>query len=163
MSNPNLMVPWLNAAHAMEKAQLPILEAHARQAQDHPLIAARLEEHLEQTRNHVLAMEGCVGRLAHPTSTVKAHIGTLLGTLQVMSSGVLGDAVVRNFLAGYAAEKYEIGVYRALIALASEMGDAETAEVCQRILREEEDMARWIEEQIPTVVRETLRLRSASH
>lgn len=162
MSNQNLLVPWLNDAYAMENALIRILEAHAEQAASQPLVNARLTEHLEQTKRHALAIKGCVERLDHRTSALKAGAGSVLGTLQVLSTGVLGDALLRNFLADYAAEKYEIAYYRALIAAASEMGDVQTVEVCQGILREEEDMARWLEEQTETIVHETLRQKAGA-
>jgi ferritin-like metal-binding protein YciE len=146
----------------METAIVQIVEAHVAHAADQPLVSARLEEHLEQTRQHAMAIKGCIERLDHRASVVKAGVGSILGTLQAISTGILGDALLRNLLADYAAEKYEIGMYRALIAAASEMGDVETVEVCQRILREEEDMAGWIEEQLASVVHETLRQKTAA-
>lgn len=41
----------------------------------------------------------------------------------------------------YVFEHHEIACYRSLIGAAEELGDAETAELCTEILREEEAMA----------------------
>ena len=82
--------------------------------------------------------------------------------MQAITTGIFGDALVKNFLADYAAEKFEIASYKALITAASELGDVQTVEVCQDILREEEDMARWLEDNLNTVVWETLQQKASS-
>jgi len=46
--------------------------------------------------------------------------------------------------------------YRALIAAAQDLGDQETASMCQQILQDEEEMARFLDQNLPTVVRETM-------
>jgi len=40
--------------------------------------------------------------------------------------------------------------YTILIATAEALGDTETQLVCEQILREEENMGRWLEENLPT-------------
>ena len=162
MPNENILVPWLNDAYAMESALIQILQSHAKQAEGHPLIAAKLEEHLEQTRNHALSIKGCVERHGHHTSGFKSGAGSLLGALQALATGIFGDALVKNLLADYSAEKFEIISYRALITAASDMGDQQTVEVCQGILVEEEQMARWIEDNLSAVVLETLQQKAAT-
>lgn len=48
-------------------------------------------------------------------------------------------------------EHMEIAAYKVLIAAAEACGDAETSAVCQRILAEEEAMAKWLSENIGDV------------
>ena len=162
MTSENVLVPWLDDAHAMEHALVQVFEAHFNQAAEQPVVAARLEEHIAATRRHELAIKGCIERLAHRPSVLKAGAGSILGTLQTLSTGILGDAVLRNFLADYAAQKYQIAFYKVVMAAAADMGDVTTLQTCQEILREEQDMAAWIEREIPTVVRDTLRQKAAS-
>jgi len=64
---------------------------------------------------------------------------------------------VKNALADYAAENFEVASYTALVTAAQEMGDAQTAMVCQQILLEDEEMARWLQQNLPTLVQETMR------
>jgi ferritin-like metal-binding protein YciE len=158
----NLLEPWLNYAYAMENAVIEVFELHHKQASEHPTLGVRLESHLDATKRHALAIKGCLERLNQRVSPLKAGTASLIGTLQAVATSLLGDPMLRNLLADYSAQKYQIGVYRALRAVATELGDVETAQVCQEILREEEDMARWLGELLPTVAVETLRQKAAS-
>jgi ferritin-like metal-binding protein YciE len=45
----------------------------------------------------------------------------------------------------------EIASYKVLIAAAEAAGDMQTARTCEQILKEEEAMARWMEEHLPTL------------
>jgi ferritin-like metal-binding protein YciE len=49
-------------------------------------------------------------------------------------------------------EHFEIACYRGLITAAEELGEGRVADTCRRILRDEEQMAAWLQEQVPTVV-----------
>ena len=61
--------------------------------------------------------------------------------------------LVKNFLADYASEHFEIACYRSLITAADECDQSDIADICTEIMGEEEAMAEWIEEQIPEVTR----------
>jgi ferritin-like metal-binding protein YciE len=50
----------------------------------------------------------------------------------------------------------EIASYKALIIAANDVGQPGIADACQGILQDEENMARWLDEQMPTIVREAL-------
>jgi ferritin-like metal-binding protein YciE len=97
-------------------------------------------------------MKGCIERLGGSTSTVKSGLSAVMGTVQGMSTGMAKDASVKNVLADYSSEHFEIASYRSLIAVAQ--ADLETARVCQDIRRDEESMASWLAQQIPTVTLE---------
>lgn len=83
-------------------------------------------------------------------------MGRLTGAMNSVVSGPFDDEVVKNSLSDYAAENLEIASYRAIIALARELGDRETALLCEQILWEEEEMAAWLEEHLPRSVRQTV-------
>ena len=76
--------------------------------------------------------------------------------MQGLASGPARDTAIKDCLAGIAAEHFEIACYRSLIAAAEQLGDMETASTCRGILREEEEMARWLETQLPTVTQHEL-------
>jgi ferritin-like metal-binding protein YciE len=50
----------------------------------------------------------------------------------------------------------EIASYRILVNASRQVGDEQTASVCEQILKEEEDMANWLQENIPTLTRQYL-------
>jgi ferritin-like metal-binding protein YciE len=146
------LLSWLNDAYSMEKGQIQVLENHVKDAQDHPEVHRKLAEHLELTRRHADMVEQCVARLGGSTSSVKTAMGTVAGFFQGRSTGAAPDEMVKNALSDYAAEHFEIACYRALITGARAVGMAEIAQVCEQILRDEEDMARWLESRLPMVV-----------
>lgn len=147
------LIAWLNDAYAMEQALIPVLENHAKDAEDFPEVAAADRRHLEETRRHAELVRGCIERLGESPSTAKSLLGQMLGAGQSVATGAFRDEVVKNFLSDYAAENFEIASYRALIAAARAVGDEETARVCEEILRDEERdeerMAAWLTESLP--------------
>ena len=122
----------------------------------HPELARKISEHLELTRRHADMVEQCIARLGGSTSTLKTAMGTVSGFFQGRSTGVAPDELVKTALSDYAAEHFEIASYRALIAAARALGQNEIVQICEDILRDEEDMARWLEKQLPMMVQEYL-------
>jgi ferritin-like metal-binding protein YciE len=156
MTGPDLLIAWLNDAHGMENALIQILEHQVKDAQDYPQVQAHLQMHLEQTRRHAQLVKDCVERLGGSTSALKTGMATLFGQMQAVSTGAAKDEMVKNALADYAAENFEVASYTALVTAAQALNDQQTAQVCQQILREDEAMARWLEQNLPMLVQQTL-------
>ena len=156
MTGKDLVIAWLNDAHGMENALVQILEHQIKDAKDYPQVQAKLQQHLEQTRRHAELVKGCVENLGGKTSTMKTGMATLFGQMQALSTGAAKDEMVKNALADYAAENFEVASYTALVRAAQELGDQQTARVCQQILQEDEEMALWLRQNLPTLVQQTL-------
>lgn len=156
MAQNELYMSWLNDAYSLEQSLIQTLENHASQAKEHPQVQARIQQHIEETRRHGDLVKGCIERLGGSTSTVKSGMSSVMGTVQGMSTGVSSDALVKNALADYSSEHFEIASYTSLINAAQALGDQETARICQDILQDEIAMANWLEQQIPTVTVEML-------
>lgn len=151
------LIAWLTDAHAMELALVKVLENHAKDAERHPDIRARDEEHLAETRTHASQVERCLELLgAEKPSAVKNMMGTAMGKMQGAMSGPFGDEIMKNFLSDYAGEHMEIACYRALIVAADEIGETEVSEICGEIIADEEAMAEWLEERLPEITRLSL-------
>jgi ferritin-like metal-binding protein YciE len=150
------LVAWLNDAYSMENALVQTLENHADDAKNHPQMEARIRRHIEETRHHAELVESCVRRLGADTSTMKNIAGTLFGTMQGIATGMYEDELVKNALMDFAAEQFEIACYKALIVAAEDLGDHETAHICRTILRDEEEMAGFLSQNLPMIVHETL-------
>jgi ferritin-like metal-binding protein YciE len=76
--------------------------------------------------------------------------------MQALSTGPAKDELLKNALADYAAENFEVASYTALVPAAQALNDQQTATVCQQILQEDEAMARWLQQNLPTLVQQTL-------
>jgi ferritin-like metal-binding protein YciE len=157
MRDPNeTLIGWLNDAYAMEKGLVQVLENHANDVKDHPEAYRKITQHLEQTRLHADRVEQCIARLGGSTSNLKSAMGSVMGFFQGRSTGVAPDELVKNGLSDYAAEHFEIASYRALIVAARALGQNEIVQALEENLRDEEDMARWLEKQLPMMVQEYL-------
>jgi ferritin-like metal-binding protein YciE len=152
------LISWLNDAYSLERSLVEVLENHAKDARDsnHPEAARRITQHLEETKMHAERVKDCVERLGGSTSSVKTAMGKVTGFFQGLSTGAAPDEMVKNGLSDYAAEHFEIASYRALIAAATALGETGVASICQDILRDEENMAKWLESQLPMMVQEYL-------
>jgi ferritin-like metal-binding protein YciE len=148
------VIQWLRDAHAMETAQLTVLEHHARDAKTHPEMQARIEEHRQETRRQADLLEGCLKRHGESTSGLKSAMGQVAGFFKSISTAAAKDELVKNCLADYAAEHFEIACYKSLISAAQAASDHETARICEQILQEEQRMATWLEQNIPMVTQE---------
>jgi ferritin-like metal-binding protein YciE len=163
MSHQEKLIAWLNDALSMEHSLIQVLDDHAKEAKDHPVVQTRIQEHVEETRRHADLVKGCIERLGSSPSTVKSGMGTVMGAVQGKTTILAEDKLVKNAIADYASEHMEIASYQALVTAALQIGDQQTATVCQDILRDEAEMARWLEQQLPVVVKETVRQEISSH
>jgi ferritin-like metal-binding protein YciE len=150
------LIAWLNDAYSMERSLAKVLENHAEDARGLPDVREKDMQHLYETRRHAEKVERCLGFLGQKPSTVKSVMGTVMGKAQSVASGMFGDEIIKNFISDYAMEHFEIACYRALIAAADEAGRPEIVQICEEILREEQAMARWLEQRIPDIAKMTV-------
>src|SRR5436190_17521016 len=108
MAHQDLFMAWLNDAYGMENSLVQVLQNHAKDAQDHPQMQAKIQEHLDKTRQHAELVKGCVERLGGSTSALKTGMANIMGVVQGLSTGAAEDELVKNGIADYAAENFEI-------------------------------------------------------
>lgn len=155
MSSEDLVVAWLKDAHAMESTLVNTLNNHARDAKDHPEVETRIRQHAVQTQRHADLIRQCLDRHGHSPSGAKNMLGRLAGLVGNMHSATR-DEILKNCLQDVAAEHFEIACYRSLITAARAIGDSHTAQVCEEILHDEQQMAEWLEQNIPALTTEQL-------
>lgn len=156
MSSKEQLTTWLNSAYGMEQNLEKVLENHAKDTEPHPEMHERIEQHLAETRRHADLVKQCLEILGEKPSSMKSAMGSIMGTVQGASTGMFKDELVKNVLADFASEHFEIAAYRSLIVAAEDLGQPEIARICREILSDEEAMARWLGEQIPEATRMTL-------
>lgn len=152
MAHNKTFISWLQNAYGLERELLQVLEAHHDQAEGHPDVQARIKKHLAETKSHEEKIESCLRDLDVEPSDVKAVWGGLKGNLGGAMSGLSDDRLVQNGMADYATEYYEIAMYSALIEAAQNLGHPEIADACKEIREEEQDMADWLEANLPKAV-----------
>jgi ferritin-like metal-binding protein YciE len=140
----------------MENGLIEILEHQVGDAENYPAIQTKLQEHLQQTRQHAEIVKGCIERMGGDVSTLKAGMASFMGKIQALSTGAAQDEMMKNALQDFAAENFEVASYTALAAAAMQVGEVEVATACQGILREDRAMAQWIEQNLATMAGTTI-------
>ena len=153
MDSRRQIIAWLNDAHAVEQSLENVLQLQSKSAADNPELRERLDQHLAETRGHAERVRNALESLGEKPSALKSLAGGFMGIMQGVSTSVFRDEVLKNIIANYAMEHFEIACYRSLRVAANEAGLTEIAEMCEAILAEETAMAEWLEEQIPDMTR----------
>lgn len=156
MSSRDKLITWLNDAYAMEQALEETLQRHAKDAEGHQEMQSRIQRHIEETRNQADTVRGCIESLGGKVSGSKSAFGNMFGAMQGMANKPMQDTVIKNSLADYAAEHFEIASYQALINASKAIGENDIAEKLTGILHQEQDMAQFLEEKLPGAVREVV-------
>jgi ferritin-like metal-binding protein YciE len=150
------LMAWLRDAHAMEKQAETMLSAMAGRIENYPDVKTKIEAHLAETSRQADMLQSCIERRGGDTSTLKDLMGKFMAMGQGMSGAFVDDEIVKGSMASYTFEQMEIAAYKVLIAAAEACSDPETSAVCQRILQEEEAMAKWLAENLPGVTEKFL-------
>jgi ferritin-like metal-binding protein YciE len=86
----------------------------------------------------------------------------VMGNLAAMMHTPASDEVIKNTIANFAFEHYEIAAYKALLTLADLTGHIAAVAPLKQSLSEEEAMARWIDEHIAETTRTFISRSEAS-
>jgi ferritin-like metal-binding protein YciE len=148
------LVTWLKDAYAMEQGIVEILERQIGQFENMPDAQEKILQHLELSKTQAERVRACLERFGDDVSHVKSGVANMLGAVQGMFTVMAKDRMVKDAMANYAIEYFEIASYMAIVAAAREMGLEDIASVCETIITEEQDMADWLEMQLPMVVRQ---------
>jgi ferritin-like metal-binding protein YciE len=151
-----MLEAWLNSAYGMERSLEQVLEHRLQDTEDQPEMHSKIQRHLEETQRHAERVRQCIERRGGSVSRTKGGLGAIDGKITSMSTEFAEDELVKNALADYAAEQFEVASYRSLVAAAEELGDEATARACRQNLEEDERMANWLAEQIPDVTKQYL-------
>ncbi len=139
------LIEYLQDMYAVENQLVDTLQEHADDAKDFPVVQAKIQQHLEETKQHRQRIEECLSRYGKQPSGGKSALTSMMGKLQGVLSGSRKDTLARNSRDDYVAENFEIASYGMLIATAQAFGDQQTVQACQMNLRDEVNMAKWLE------------------
>ena len=150
------LIEWLRDAYATEEQAKTMLRRTASQNEDYPAFRAGLERHGELSAHQANRLKSCLDELGESTSLVKNLTGQLTALGQTLSGYVVGDEPAKAVLATATFAHMEVASYRILASAAAAAGEPRVAEICQGLLDEELQFARWLDEQIASVTTEYL-------
>lgn len=165
------IVRYLTEAEADERKLESVLSEHIEMT-SRKTYKDRLQRHLRETRGHAKSLEKRITELGGDPATLseraQQRVGEAVQTVQSVTRKAASQAqdsvdtlrgtgehekLLANARAEYASEAGEIATYTAIEALADALGDPDTAKLARGIKRDEERMAKFLADLIPTLVR----------
>jgi ferritin-like metal-binding protein YciE len=156
-----IFVTGLKNAHAMENQALSIMKPQVSRIENYPEVAARLEQHVRETEGQMTRIDDLLQQLDESHSSIKDMALSFTGGMAAMGHTVAGDEILKDSFANYAFEHFEIASYKSLLTLAELGGFSFATSALQTNLKEEEQMAQWIDENLRTVTLRFASLREA--
>jgi ferritin-like metal-binding protein YciE len=169
------LIQWLNEAYGKEKQLETALAAHIQLAEQ-KTHKKRLQQHLKETKDHARQVERRIKKLGGKAEAVDIPGPDVVGEGLTAVANVAGRAVAQAQGAVQAArgtsvqekllknakdelheEAEEIANYTAIISLAEEVGDKDTAKIAKAILREEQRMYDFVAKQIPKLTKDVVK------
>jgi ferritin-like metal-binding protein YciE len=161
------LVEYLNDAYAKEKQLETALAAHAEVA-THDAYAKRLKDHLKETKSHATQLSRRIKQLGGTPATVTVPgpdgVGkfaqNVAGKVEQVKAAAQGPLhavrregeqakMLHNARIEFAEEAHEIATYTVIDALATAVGDKETAKLARDIKRDEERMQAFLADLLP--------------
>jgi ferritin-like metal-binding protein YciE len=139
------LVKHIDEALAMEQNVLRMLEGMISTTED-PEIKRELQQHRVETQTHADRMEKRLQAHGASPSMVREAGGILGALMKSVVDLARPEKAGRNARDGYATEHMEIASYELLARIADRAGDEETATAAREIIREEQAMAKKIEQ-----------------
>lgn len=157
----DLFVTGLKNAHAMENQALSIMKPQASRIENYPDVEAQLNKHIVETQGQIDRLERILDGLGEDKSSLKDLALSLAGTFAAVGHTVAPDEILKNSMANFAFENFEIAAYKSLLALAESSGNDSAIADLELNLQEEIDMAEWLDENIEIVTLKFASLKEA--
>lgn len=149
----DVFVVGLRNAHAMEVQARELMERQSERLGDYPDVQARVRTHLDETNGQIRRIEQCLEACGESASSLKDTAQSVMANTMAMAHAMAGDEILKNTFANNAFEHFEIAAYKSLLALCPEAGMESARNKLESSLKEEEQMAAWIDANIANVTK----------
>jgi len=149
----DIYIVGLRNQHAVENQAIELLERQVGRLENYPEMADRMRRHIEESRGQAARLEDLLSQLDTSHSSAKDMFMSLTGNLAAMGHALASDEVMKNTLANFAFEHFEIASYMSLLTLSDMAGHGAARSALETSLQEEKDMAEWIASHIDGTTR----------
>jgi len=157
----DLFITGLRNAHAMENQALSIMKPQASRIENYPDVEAQLKSHISETEGQIRRIETILDSLDEDKSSLKDLALSIAGTFAAVGHTVAPDEILKNSMANFAFENFEIAAYKSLIALAEVSDNLTAIPLLEENLDEEIAMAEWLDANIEAVTLKFAELKEA--
>jgi len=161
VNGTTLFITGLHNAHAMETQAIQILSRQLDRLENYPDMEAQIRRHVAESEAQRARLDEVLATLEETHSMLKDSALGMVGNLMALAHTPAADEVIKNTLANYAFEHFEIAAYETLIAMADATGHTAGITAFRTSLKEEQLMAHWIHDHIAITTQKFLVLSEA--
>jgi ferritin-like metal-binding protein YciE len=154
----SIFIAALKNTHALEQEALQIMQRQLDRLDRYPEMADMLRRHIAETEQQRERVEEALHVFGEDRSMLKEAVMGFMGNMAALAHAPAGDEILKNTFANHAFENYEIAAYKSLIAITEAAGHGKLVAGFRQSLREEEQMARWIFDNVETITRKYISL-----
>ncbi|MGH7057879.1 MAG: DUF892 family protein, partial [Acetobacteraceae bacterium] len=137
-------VTGLRNMHAVENQAIEMMERLSSRLESYPEITRHLNQHLTESKEEERRLEELLRSLGTSESMVKDTVLSFAGNMAAMGHAGAADEVLKQIMAAFAFEQYEVAGYKCLLTLAEATGHTAALVPLRQSLAEEETMAAWL-------------------
>jgi ferritin-like metal-binding protein YciE len=149
----DLYVTGLVNARALETQAIELLSRQVERLENYPEVEQVLRRHITESEQQRERLDTILESLGSSNSSVKDFVTGLMGNMAALAHAPMQDEILKNSMANYAFEHFEIASYKSLLVLAEIAGDAGSPTALRQSLQEEERMAQWCGDNLEPLVR----------
>lgn len=147
----DIFVTGLRNAHAMENQALSVMRPQMERLENYPEMKALLHQHIQETEVQIERLAQIFASLNETPSTIKDTLLSAMGSMAAMSHSIASDEVLKNAMADYMFEHFEIAAYTSLITMARHENASFAIPLLEQSLAEEQRTATRIYECLPMI------------
>lgn len=157
----DVFVTGLKNAHAMEKQALSIMQPQVNRLEHYPDLSHRLQSHISETETQIQRLDEILEAVGESSSGIKDTFLSTVGSMAAIGHVPAADEVLKNSFANLAFENYELASYISLVTAARVAGESQAVPLLEASLNEEQRMAEWVAENIPSITKTFISLKNS--
>ncbi|MES2713079.1 MAG: ferritin-like domain-containing protein [Pseudomonadota bacterium] len=147
-------------ARALETQAIQLISRQVERLENYPEVEQALRAHMQESENQRTRLDELLDSLGTSHSMFKDAVTGLMGNLAAVGHATMQDEILKNSLANYAFEHFEIASYKSLLLLSDLAGHQQARSKLEQSLQEEIRMAKWCEDHQDMITRRYVELRS---
>jgi ferritin-like metal-binding protein YciE len=152
----DIFITGLRNAHAMESQALSVIDAQLGRLESYPEMVTMLQQHRRETEGQIARLDQIFEGLGESASGLKDLVMSAMGSMHAMGHALAGDEILKNHMADYMFEHFEIAAYTSLITMAQTVGHTKALPLLQQNLAEEQRFQQMLIESLPRVTEQFL-------
>ena len=157
----DIYLTGLRNQHAVETQAIGTVKNELSRMEPYPELHAKMQQERERSTGQAARLDDLLAKHDSSASVAKEAVSGAIATITGFAHFAAEDEVLKNVLAAIGFKAYEIGSYKALIAMAKAAGAVGDIAVLEQSMKEEQEMGDWLGSHLPDFVQAFLKQRAA--